>query len=117
MFDINKTIEQIKKVSNLDNLGMILVHNGVVRGTSKSGKKVRKMLLIYDKQKLDGLVKEVNKLSFVESCIIWINEGELSIGDDIMYVILAGNNRKKLLPLFEDIIETLKNSVVEEKEL
>ncbi len=115
-FELDRVISDIKRKANSDNLGMILVHNGVVRGTSKNGKKVNGMLLNYDEKELKELLERVNKLEFVERCVIWLNTGALNVGDDIMYVVLAGNDRKRLLPLFEEIIETLKTSVVKEIE-
>jgi len=115
-FELEKIIADIKSRANMDNLGMILVHNGVVRGTSKNGKKVNGMQFDYDENKLKELREKTNALDFVESCVIWLNRGNLSIGDDIMYVVLAGNDRKRLLPLFEHIIETLKKNIVKEVE-
>jgi hypothetical protein len=49
---IDRWIEEIKLRANPEELGMILVHNGLVRATSKSGKPVRGMKLSYDKEKL-----------------------------------------------------------------
>ncbi|WP_022671089.1 molybdenum cofactor biosynthesis protein MoaE [Hippea alviniae] len=116
MFDINRTIEEIKNSSNIDNLGMILMHNGIVRATSKDGRKISFMELDYDEKKLKELVEYANKQSFVEKCVVWINKGKLNIGDDIMFVVLAGTDRKRLLPLFEEIIEKLKKEIVKEIE-
>lgn len=115
-FELERVISEIKREANSDNLGMLLVHNGVVRGTSKNGKKVNGMVLDYDEKKLKELLERVSKLEFVERCVIWLNRGALSVGDDIMYVVLAGNDRKRLLPLFEEIVETLKTGVVKEAE-
>ncbi len=116
MFDVNRTIEEIKNSSNIDNLGMILLHNGIVRATSKDGRKISFMELNYDEKKLKELIEYANKQSFVEKCVIWINKGTLKIGDDIMFVILAGTDRKRLLPLFEEIIEKIKKEIVKEIE-
>jgi molybdopterin synthase catalytic subunit len=37
---INRLIEQIKRNPDYDRVGMILTHNGVVRGTSRDGRPV-----------------------------------------------------------------------------
>ena len=37
---IERWIEEVKREADPEKLGMILVHNGIVRGTSKSGKPV-----------------------------------------------------------------------------
>ncbi len=116
-FEINDLIRSIKSNSNLDNLGMILVHNGIVRGTSKNEKPITGMIVDYNDKKLKALKEKVGQLEFVESIEITINKGKLKVGDDIMVVVLAGNNRKRLIPLFEEIIEEIKQNIVEEKEI
>ncbi len=116
-FDINSLVENVKNDSNPNNLGMILTHLGIVRGTSKGGEPVTGMILDYSEEKLRALKEKVKKLEFVESVEIIINKGKLKIGDDIMVVVLAGNNRKRLLPLFEEIIEEIKQDIVKEKEV
>ncbi len=115
-FDVQGVLSKIKKTADLNNLGMILIHNGVVRGTSADGKPVESIDLSYDREKLDNLLKEINQLDFVENCTIWVNEGKLKVGEDIMWVVLAGNRRKNLLPTFEKVIETLKTQIVREVE-
>ncbi len=116
-FDINSLVENVKNNSNPNNLGMILTHFGIVRGTSKDEKPVTGMILDYSDERLNALKEKVKKLEFVESIEIMINKGKLKVGDDIMVVILAGNNRKRLLPLFEEIIEEIKQNIVEEQEI
>ncbi len=116
MFDPNKTLKAIKSRCNPKNLGMVLLHNGVVRGTSKDGRIVSGMIVDYDEEKLKALKKRVSEYEFVEAIEIFINRGNLRVGDDIMFVVLAGNDRHRLLPLFESIIEEIK-SIVKETEL
>ena len=43
-------IEEVKQTTNPEELGMILIHNGIVRGTSKSGKPVHGMKLSWDEK-------------------------------------------------------------------
>ncbi len=117
MFDLAKTLKSIKKRANKDNLGMILVHNGVVRKTSKENNEpVKKLYISYDKEKLQKEIKKIEALSFIEAVEVWINSGWLEVGDDIMYVVLAGDRRKNILPVFENLIETIKNEIVKEVE-
>lgn len=115
-FNVNGILKQIKESSNKKNLGMVLVHNGIVRGTSKDGKNVTSMKVDYDEKKLEKLKSKILEYEFVEAIEIYINKGKLNVGDDIMFVVLAGNNRKRLLPLFENIIEEIKQNIVKEIE-
>ena len=113
---IKKWIEEIKSKSPKDQLGMILVHNGIVRATSKEGKPVEGMVLSYDEKLLDSLVARFKKNNGIVDIKVWINQGKLSIGDDIMLVLVAGRFRTDVLPVFQELIREIKNNVVNEKE-
>ncbi len=118
-FDLGLEIKRIKEKAPADKLGMILVHNGVVRATSKEGdKSVAGMVLSYDHEALDELIKRTREENpGVVDIVAWINEGKLSVGDDIMYLIVAGDRRSNLLPVFESLIEQIKGRIVKETEL
>jgi molybdopterin synthase catalytic subunit len=116
-FMIEQWIKEIKKESPADMLGMILSHNGIVRATAKNGGKVQSMNLSYDKAKLEHTVREFKKKEGIIDIKTWINEGHLKIGDDIMYVCVAGRFRKDVLPVFQELITTIKTEIVKEEEL
>ncbi|MGD9579371.1 MAG: molybdenum cofactor biosynthesis protein MoaE [Syntrophorhabdus sp.] len=113
---IQKWIREIKSKSPKDQLGMILVHNGIVRATSKEGKPVEGMVLSYDEKLLNDLITRFKKNDGVVDIKVWINQGKLSIGDDIMLVLVAGRFRTDVLPVFQELIREIKNTVVNEKE-
>ena len=52
---IDEWLREVKQRANPEDLGIILVHNGIVRGTSKSGNPVRAMKLRYDQKKLNSI--------------------------------------------------------------
>lgn len=114
---IDKWIKEIKKESPPDMLGMILLHNGIVRATAKDGGKVQAMNLSYNKAKLKTVVNEFQKRDGIVDIRVWINEGHLKIGDDIMNVCVAGRFRKDVLPVFQELITTIKTEIVKEEEL
>jgi molybdopterin synthase catalytic subunit len=114
---IEAWINEIKKNCNPGTLGMILVHNGIVRATVKDGKPVKTMKLAYDKVKLESIVRELRKRDGVVDIRAWINEGELQIGDDIMNVCVAGRFRTDVLPVFQELLTTIKSEIVREEEI
>jgi molybdopterin synthase catalytic subunit len=114
---IEQWIKEIKKESPADMLGMILCHNGIVRATAKDGGKVQAMNLSYDKVKLEQKVREFKKRDGIVDIRVWINEGHLQIGDDIMNVCVAGRFRKDVLPVFQELITMIKTEIVREQEL
>ena len=114
---ISQWIQEIKATCPPEGLGMILIHNGVVRATSKKGDAVQEMQLSYDREALDRLVQTMKAREGVADIRVWINEGHLKIGDDIMAVCVAGRFRTDVLPVFEELISTIKREIVKEKEL
>ncbi|HOX16477.1 MAG TPA: molybdenum cofactor biosynthesis protein MoaE [Smithellaceae bacterium] len=114
---IEQWIADIKRACPPDMLGMILVHNGIVRATSKQGKSVERMKLSYDHVMLDQALRRFRNMEGIVDIRAWINEGLLKVGDDIMYVCVAGRFRKDILPVFQELIALIKTEIVREEEL
>lgn len=114
---IEKWIKAIKENSPPEELGMILVHNGIVRATSKNGQTVKKMKLTYDHARLDQTIDTFKKREGIVDIKAWINEGTLNTGEDIMKVCVAGRFRKDVFPTFKELLEIIKNDIVREEEI
>jgi len=114
---IDEWIKEIKANTDPESLGMMLVHNGVVRGTAKNGKPVIGMKLSFDKAKLESRVNELKKRDGIVQIKAWINQGELKIGDDIMYLLVAGRFRTDVLPVLQELLTYVKGEVVSEEEI
>ena len=110
-------MKEIKKACDPNSLGMILAHNGIVRATTKNGKPVKAMKLSYDKTKLEVTVKAFKKKDGIADIRVWINEGELQIGDDIMNVCVAGRFRTDVLPALQELLTIIKTEIVREEEV
>jgi len=113
----DELIERIKRRAKPENLGMVLVHNGTVRGSSREGREVKEMELSADREKLKEVVAEIEKREGIEAVEVWINEGRLKVGDDIMLVAVGGRFRSDVLPAFEELIGRIKREVVVEREI
>lgn len=113
---VEEWIREIKKACPPEKLGMILVHNGIVRATSREGKPVGGMKLSYDRGLLDEALRRYKNADGIADIRAWINEGELKIGDDIMFVVVAGRYRKDIVPVFQELITLIKTEVVKEEE-
>jgi molybdopterin synthase catalytic subunit len=114
---IESWLKEVREKADPDTLGMVLVHNGVVRGTSKSGKPVRGMKLSSDRSKLEACVSACKNREGIADIRVWINEGELPVGADIMYLLVAGRLRTDVLPVFQELLSTIKNEIVREEEM
>lgn len=114
---IERWINEIKATTPPSALGMILIHNGLVRATDKHGRKVLGMELSYDAKKLEEIEKEFSKKEGIVAVKIWINEGRLPVGADIMKVCVAGRFRTDVLPVLTELVALIKTQVVSEKEI
>jgi molybdopterin synthase catalytic subunit len=114
---ISQWITEIKAQCPAEMLGMILVHNGIVRATAKDGKPVGAMRLSYDRDRLASAVRAMKEKEGIAAIRVWINEGHLQVGDDIMNLCVAGRFRTDVLPVFQELLSTIKRDVVREEEL
>ena len=114
---IDEWLKEVKQGANPEDLGMILVHNGIVRATSKSGIPVRAMKLSYDQKKLSSIIPTLKQRAGVVEVKVWINSGNLKVGDNIMFVLVAGRFRIDILPVFEELLTIIKNEIVTEEEV
>ena len=110
-------LAEIKSSGDITGTGMYLVHNGVVRGTSRDGRPVTGMILSVDRARLAELLESARLMEGVTHVRAWVNEGELSIGDDIMYVLVAGDIRDHVFEALGAFVRMIKTEVVAEEEL
>ena len=114
---IDEWLKEVKQRANPEDLGMILVHNGIVRAISKSGKPVLGMKLSYDQKKLNSIIPIFQKKHGIVEVKVWINAGNLAVGDDIMLLLVAGRFRTDVLPVFEELLSVIKIEIVTEEEV
>jgi molybdopterin synthase catalytic subunit len=110
-------MKEIKENCDPDSLGMILAHKGIVRATTKDGKPVKGMKLSYDKEKLESTISAFKKKDGIADIRVWINEGVLQVGDDIMNVCVAGRFRTDVLPALQELLTAIKTEIVREEEV
>lgn len=118
-------LKEAKKDPNAGKVGMYLTHNGIVRETAKAlvrdgkqdAKQVIGMLFSYDKEKVDAVIEETYKLEGIYYVRVWLNEGQLQIGEDIMYVLIGGDIRPHVVDALDFIVGKIKKECVEEREV
>ena len=105
--------------------GMYLTHNGTVRRTAKAKvrygeentKEVTGMRFSYDEEKVNGVIADAYQLEGIYYIRVWLNEGELATGDDIMYVLIGGDIRPRVVDALNYLVGRIKNECVVETEL
>jgi molybdopterin synthase catalytic subunit len=105
-------------------VGMFLIHNGVVRQTPKAkvrqglddGSLVKGMSFAYDAAKVDAAIAETYKMEGIFHVRVWLNEGQLELGDDIMYVLIGGDIRPHVVDALQFLVGKIKSECVTEIE-
>ena len=118
-------LKEAKAHESAPKIGMYLTHNGTVRQTAKAKVRygaedtqdVTGMLFSYDPEKVDAIIQETYKLDGIYYIKVWLNEGQLRMGDDIMYVLIGGDIRPRVVDALQYLVGRIKNECVVETEL
>lgn len=113
---IHDLIEEVKSNPRINKAGMILCHNGIVRGFSRDGKEVSKLSIKVDRRRLEEIVSGARKKPGIVDVKAHVNEGELNAGDDVMLVVIAGDVRDNTFPVLREVVNDIKKSVLEKEE-
>ena len=113
---LNELLNQMKQHPDFHQAGMVLCHNGVVRGTSRDGRKVNGLSVSVDKEKLAAIIEKNKKREGVLDILVHINEGAMKVGDDVMYLIVAGDIRDNVIPALESTLNEIKSTVTSKTE-
>lgn len=109
-------VKQFKCNINLKKTGMILFHNGVVRAVSRDGKKVKNLIVNKDQKKINKILKEFSKKQGISKVDATVFQGEFSVGDDLMYVGVAGDVRENVFPALQELVNRIKKEAVFKEE-
>ncbi len=105
-------IDEIRQHPEFDRVGMILSHQGVVRGVSRDGRPVSGITLEVDHDRLRHIVEAEKKSPGIIELIVKITDHtELSVGDDIMLIVAAGDIREHVIPVLERTLNAVKQTV------
>lgn len=105
--------------------GMYLIHNGVVRETARAQVRdgatdlppVRGMAFSCDRERLAAAVEAAKALPGISYVRVWVNEGRLAVGDDIMLALVGGDIRPHVIDALERLVTELKETCVTETEI
>lgn len=122
---IDAWLREAKQHETAPMCGMYLTHNGTVRQTAKAKVRygaentqpVTGMIFSYDQKKVDTAIADTYKMDGIFYIKVWLNEGQLKTGDDIMYVLIGGDIRPRIVDALQYLVGRLKNECVVETEL
>ncbi|MFH1581584.1 MAG: molybdenum cofactor biosynthesis protein MoaE [Pseudomonadota bacterium] len=115
--NLNNLIDAVKKHPDYSKAGMILCHNGVVRGTSRDGRQVSGLRIVVDHEKLRNVITENKKRKGIIEILIEIAENkDLSVGNDVMLLVVAGDIRDNVIEALKETLDDIKTTVTTKTE-
>ncbi len=117
--DISKTIRELKKRPDFsENVGMILTHNGTVRSWSRGDRqKVTALEVSVNLDKVEELKQEYLKSEGIYEIVIEAHSGKFLPGDDLLFIIVAGDVRENIKPVLADLLDRIKSEAVKKNEI
>ena len=121
---MDQWLQEAKKDPQAASCGMYLFHAGVVRQSARAcgreGEKdvppVAGLTLSYEEAKVSEAVKRAREMPGIHYVRVWLNQGELEVGDDMMRVLVGGDIRPHVVDALQALVEEIKTNCVNEKE-
>lgn len=116
MPSLNDLIEKVKRETDTAKVGMIVCHNGVVRGTSRAGEPAEYLDIDVDSDAWERVLDEMRAEPGIAAIEAHLCTGRRQIGEDVMFVVVAGDIRENVFPVLEKTVNRLKKEAVLKKE-
>jgi molybdopterin synthase catalytic subunit len=112
-FSLTTLMESVRKSENFDKTGAIGLFIGVVRGENNEGQKVKKMTLEAYEEKADETLQQIcddlaRKQGVVDVQIHHLL-GEFDVGEEVVYVSVAGSHRSEVFSVLREAVERYKH--------
>ena len=114
---VAEMVTRIKAHPRIGEAGMILCHNGIVRGTSRGGERVSEIRVKARHEVLKEIIAEIKSRPGIIEVLAELHEGTLKVGEDIMVVAIAGDMRENVFPALQDLIQQIKQQITEKEEV
>jgi len=111
-FSFSDMMENVKNEPDFKKAGAIALFIGIVRGETLEGVTVQKLELEAYEEKanetLDSICNDLKKKKGIVDVQIHHLLGEFNVGEDMVYVMVAGNHRKNVFPVLRKAVERYK---------
>jgi molybdopterin synthase catalytic subunit len=116
MITLASLVEKVKRECDPAKVGMIVCHNGVVRGTTRSGELAVFLEIGVDRAAWDRVVDDMRRQPGIAAIETHLFTGRRQVGEDVMLVVVAGDIRENVFPVLERTVNRLKTEAVLKKE-
>lgn len=117
--DISQAIAQLKERPGFaSRVGMVLVHNGVVRATSRQdGRTVAALEVEPDQAAVEAIRRECRQRPGIFEVVIEARAGRFVPGDDLLFIIVAGDLRENVKPVLAEVLDRVKAGPIAKREI
>lgn len=110
--NIQHLIDRIKAHPDSAKIGMILCHNGIVRGASREGRPVTGLTVSVDAAKLEEVLATHRQMpGIVDIQVEIVADKPLAVGDDVMALVVGGDIRENVIAALSDTLNAIKSEV------
>jgi molybdopterin synthase catalytic subunit len=114
---LDSLIASVKQHPKISRAGMILCHNGIVRESDRSGEKlVRALRVEVNHSEIARIHRWAEAQMGIVAVAIEALEGEFQVGDDLLYVVVAGDVRENVFSVMRETVEKIKAQGVRKTE-
>ena len=116
--EIAAMLAELKKRPGFaEHVGMILIHNGVVRGWSrKDHAPVTSMHVQHDTERMNTICRELEQRPGIFCILAEAVDGELRPGDDALFLVVAGDIREHVKPVLAELLDRIKAEAIFKEE-
>ena len=116
--DIAQMLAQLKQEPGFtDNVGMVLIHNGVVRGWSRNDHTpVSEVTITPDRERMEAIRTEMETRPGIFRILAEAREGTLKPGEDVLILMVAGDIRENVKPVLAELLDRIKAEAVLKQE-
>lgn len=122
---VDEWLREAKSSPDAEKCGMFLIHNGSVRISAKAKvrmgaedtRPVEAVEFAYDEEKVNAAIEKAKQLPGIYYIRVWLNEGRVAVGEDLMYVLVGGDIRPRVIDALQSLVGEIKNECVVEKEI
>jgi len=105
-------LKSVKERPDYHKVGALAMFIGVVRGETVKGETVKRLELeAYDEKAdevLENICRELKTRKGVVDVQIHHFIGEFELGEDLVYVLVAGGHRQNVFPVLQEAVERYK---------
>ena len=110
---LSELLKSVKERADFHRAGAIATFVGVVRGETLGGENVEQLeLQAYEEEAnkiLGGICEELKKREGIVDVQIHHFVGEFSVGEDLVYVVVAGAHRENVFGVLKEAVERYKS--------